>query len=201
MKRFLAIAKTLILATLATTFVLSVAAGFTVWRESTMRNLEQADAIVVLGAAQYAGKPSPVLKNRLDTAAQVQQSGYADVIVTVGSNLPGDTTTEAEAGREYLMRKYASNSANVIAIAEGEDTYTSIRAVHKVAQEKSWSTLIFVSDSLHSARIKTIAESFGYETFTTSAVSGPGSSFDISYFAKESAGVVYFWVSRLRGSL
>lgn len=201
MKRFFSIAKTLTLATLATALVLSVAAGFTVWRESGTRNLEQADAIVVLGAAQYAGKPSPVLKNRLDTAAQVHARGYANIIVTVGSNLPGDTTTEAEAGREYLMRKYATNPENVIAIAEGEDTYTSIQAVHKVAQEKSWSTLIFVSDSLHSARIKTIAESFGYETFTTSAEAGPGSSFDIAYFAKESAGVVYFWVSRLGGAL
>lgn len=201
MKRFLGITKSLILSTLATVLVLSVAAGFTVWRESTMRNLERVDAIVVLGAAQYAGKPSPVLKNRLDTAAQVQESGYADIIVTVGSNLPGDTTTEAEAGREYLIRKYDANPDNVIAIAEGKDTYSSIHAVHKVAQEKAWSSFIFVSDSLHSARIKTIAESFGYEAFTTSAEAGPGSSFEISYFAKESAGVVYFWVSRLRGTL
>lgn len=195
------VVKTLVLATLATGLVLSVAAGFTVWRDSSMRSLEKADAIVVLGAAQYAGKPSPVLKNRLDTAAQVQNSGFADVIVTVGSNLPGDTTTEAEAGREYLIRKHGTNPEQVIAVAEGTDTLTSVKAIHTVAQEKSWKTLIFVSDSMHSARVKTIAESFGYETFTTSAETGPGSSFDVAYFAKESIGVMYFWVSRLGGSL
>ncbi len=200
MKKVLNIAKTLVLALLATFLVVSVAAAFTVWRDSNFRTLESADAIVVLGAAQYAGKPSPVLKNRLDTAAEVFAEGYAPVILTVGSNLPGDTTTEAEAGRAYLLEKHNLEPERVVAITEGEDTLTSIQAIDTFAQRKSWKTLILISDSMHSARVKTMAESFGYVTFTSSAQSGPGSSFDAGYFAKESLGIVYFWISRLSGT-
>lgn len=201
MKRLLNWVKTLILASLATGLVLSLAAAFTVLRDSNVRTLEKADAIVVLGAAQYAGIPSPVLKNRLDTAAKVQKAGFSEVLVTVGSNLPGDETTEAVAGREYLIDKYNLDPIQVIAIAEGDDTLSSLKAVRTLAEENSWDTLIFVSDSLHSARVKTMAESFGYLSYTTSATSGPGSSFDVTYFAKETVGIVYFWVSRLSGTL
>jgi uncharacterized SAM-binding protein YcdF (DUF218 family) len=200
-KRLLNWVKTLLLASLATGLVLSLAAAFTVLRDSNVRTLEKADAIVVLGAAQYAGTPSPVLKNRLDTAAKVQKEGFSGVLVTVGSKLPGDETTEAVAGREYLIDKYDLDPIQVIAIAEGDDTFSSLKAVHTLAEENSWDTLIFVSDSLHSARVKTMAESFGYLSYTTSATSGPGSSFDVAYFAKETVGVMYFWVSRLSGTL
>lgn len=201
MKRVFDLVKTLTLASLATGLVLCVASGFLVLRDSNVRSLEKADAIVVLGAAQYAGTPSPVLKNRLDTAARVQKAGFSEVLVTVGSNLPGDETTEAVAGRQYLIEKHNLDPMQVIAISEGEDTLSSLKAVHTLAQENSWDRLIFVSDSLHSARVKTMAESLGYLSYTTSATSGPGSSFDVTYFAKETVGIVYFWVSRLSGAV
>ncbi|MEN9923060.1 MAG: hypothetical protein RIS09_574 [Actinomycetota bacterium] len=201
MKRIFGVLQKVALAVLATTFVVLVAAAFTVLRDSNLRSLEKADAIVVLGAAQYDGIPSPVFRNRLDTAGKVWSEGYAPVIVTLGSNLPGDETTEAAAGRDYLILQFNPAPSNVIAIAEGNDTLTSLKAMHNYAKENGWNRLIFVSDSLHSARIKTMAESLGYKAFTTSADSGPGSSFEPSYFIKETAGVAYFWLSRLGDSL
>src|SRR5688572_23423601 len=79
---------------------------FTVWHESSVDDAEKgADAIVVLGAAQFNGVPSRVLQARLNHAADLWREGYAPVIVVTGGKIPGDQSTEAGASAEYLATK------------------------------------------------------------------------------------------------
>src|SRR6185369_12507813 len=85
-----------------------VASAIAVWNAAhtdDARRVDHSDAIVVLGAAQYNGNPSPVFRERLDQARLLYDQGRAPVIITLGANEPGDATTEAEAGRAYLVQE------------------------------------------------------------------------------------------------
>jgi uncharacterized SAM-binding protein YcdF (DUF218 family) len=139
------------------------ASGIAVWRAAhhdDASEVDHADAIVVLGAAQYNGTPSPVFAGRLDQALRLWQQGKADVIVTVGSKQPGDTTTEAEAARDYLESKGVPSSA-IVALPVGHTTYDSMEAVAAALHDRSLSTAFLVSDPWHNARIKAMAHDLG----------------------------------------
>ena len=88
---------------------------------------DRADAIVVLGAAQYDGDPSPVFRGRLEHALLLWEQGRADLVLTVGGNRPGDRTTEAEAGRRFLVNHGVPADA-VVALPVGRTTYESLVA-------------------------------------------------------------------------
>jgi uncharacterized SAM-binding protein YcdF (DUF218 family) len=140
-----------------------VASGVVVWRAAhhdDASDHEHADAIVVLGAAQYNGTPSPVFAGRLDQALRLWQQGKADLIVTVGSNQPGDTTTEAQAAKDYLEGKGVPASA-IVALPVGHTTYDSMQAVAEELHGRSLSTAFLVSDPWHNARIKAMAHDLG----------------------------------------
>jgi uncharacterized SAM-binding protein YcdF (DUF218 family) len=140
-----------------------VASGIAVWRAAhhdDASEVDHADAIVVLGAAQYNGTPSPVFAGRLDQALRLWQQGKADVIVTVGSKQPGDTTTEAEAARDYLESKGVPSSA-IVALPVGHTTFDSMEAVAAELHNRSLSTAFLVSDPWHNARIKAMADDLG----------------------------------------
>jgi uncharacterized SAM-binding protein YcdF (DUF218 family) len=140
-----------------------VASGIAVWRAAhhdDASEVDHADAIVVLGAAQYNGTPSPVFAGRLDQALRLWQQGKADVIVTVGSKQPGDTTTEAEAARDYLESKGVPSSA-IVALPVGHTTFDSMEAVAAELHSRSLSTAFLVSDPWHNARIKAMADDLG----------------------------------------
>jgi vancomycin permeability regulator SanA len=139
------------------------ASAITVWRAAhhdDASEVAHADAIVVLGAAQYNGKPSPVFQGRLDQVLRLWQQGKADLIVTVGSNQPGDTSTEAEAARTYLV-DYGVPSSSVVALPEGHTTFESLEAVARTLKERSLSSAFLVSDPWHNARIKAMAHDLG----------------------------------------
>jgi uncharacterized SAM-binding protein YcdF (DUF218 family) len=139
------------------------ASGIVVWRAAhhdDASDVDHADAIVVLGAAQYNGTPSPVFAGRLEQALRLWQEGKADVIVTVGSKQPGDTTTEAEAARAYLESKGVPSSA-IVALPVGHTTFDSMEAVAAELHSRSLSTAFLVSDPWHNARIKAMADDLG----------------------------------------
>ena len=96
---------------------------------------DRADAIVVLGAAQYDGDPSPVFRGRLEHALLLWEQGRADLVLTVGGNRPGDRTTEAEAGRRFLINHGVPADA-VIALPEGSTTYESLVAAAEELRER-----------------------------------------------------------------
>ncbi|MGH3795190.1 MAG: YdcF family protein [Candidatus Dormibacteria bacterium] len=172
---------------------------FRVWQVARVDDRDHADVVVVLGAAQYDGRPSPVLAARLDHAALLWRSGVAPLIVTVGGRRVGDAYTEAEAGQDYLRSNGIPASA-VIPVQQGNDTLQSVRAVARLAERQGWRTAVIVSDPWHSLRSRTMAQDFGLHAWTSPTRSGPivqTRRIQVEYIARESAALMYY---RLTGS-
>jgi uncharacterized SAM-binding protein YcdF (DUF218 family) len=155
-----------------------VASGVVVWRAAHhdgASDHERVDAIVVLGAAQYDGTPSELFAGRLDHARRLWAQGRADLVLTVGANQPGDRTTEAEAGREYLIREGVPADA-VVALPVGTTTYESLAAAAEEIRERGLTDAFLVSDPWHNARIQAMADDLGLQgypsaTWTSAATS------------------------------
>jgi uncharacterized SAM-binding protein YcdF (DUF218 family) len=132
----------------------------------------KSDAIVVLGAAQYAGRPSPVLKARLDHAVSLWKRGLAPRMVLTGGRGTGDTISEAAVGRRYVMRAGVADSA-ILLENEGRTTTASIEAVAGIMQEEHLERAILVSDPFHMLRLQILARRFGVASVTSPTRSSP----------------------------
>lgn len=144
--------------------------GFRIWDQSHNDEVYFADAIVVLGAAQYDGNPSPVFKARLDHALYLYEEDLAETVVVTGGKRKGDRFTEAEAGSMYLQDASVPPSA-ILSETEGRTTLESLEAVSEIAEAEDLDTALFVSDPLHSERIKRMATDLGFEKAYTSPAS------------------------------
>src|SRR5438477_10063526 len=131
-----------------------------------------ADAIVVLGAAQYNGRPSPVFRARLDHAAALYQRGLAPVVLVTGGVGPGDTVSESEVGRRYLTKAGLPESA-VIALAAGASTSSSVASVARWFGAQDSRRVLLVSDGFHMLRLKILATRLGLVPFTSPAPGSP----------------------------
>jgi uncharacterized SAM-binding protein YcdF (DUF218 family) len=159
-------------------FGLVAYSGITVWRAAHhdgAADVDHADAIVVLGAAQYDGVPSPLFQGRLDHAVLLWDQGKADLVITVGSKQVGDRHTEAEAGRTYLISQGVPEDS-VVAIAIGHSTYQSLQAAANEMQRRGIRSALLVSDPWHNARLNTMASDLGIDgyasaTWTSAAAS------------------------------
>jgi uncharacterized SAM-binding protein YcdF (DUF218 family) len=150
------------------------------------------DAVVVLGAAQFWGKPSPVLEARLTHAAALYDDGVAPRIITVGGNQPGDITTEAQAGRDWLVDAGVPR-VRITPVPTGSDTLSSLTAVAKKMAEKGWTSATIVTDPAHEARSLAMARALGIEAHGSPTEDGAGSSLTLDYVARETAGLLWFW--------
>jgi len=130
-----------------------VAAFIVVLTTATVDERRPADAIVVLGAAQYNGRPSPVLQARLDHALKLYRAGLAPVIVVTGGVGRGDTESEATVGKRYLTARGVPAKA-VVLEANGRSTGESMTAVAVWAAKAKVKTVILVSDPFHMARLR-----------------------------------------------
>lgn len=162
-----------------------------VWQVAQVDQWGQADMIVVLGAAQYNGDPSPVLRARLEHALDLYQQGRADYVVTVGGGQAGDNYTEAEASRMWLVEQGVPAEA-VTKLEVGNDTLRSIRAVAGVAEQRSWDSAIIVSDPWHSWRSRSMAEDQGLRAMVSPTRSGPTGEVRTHYILREAAAVLYY---------
>ncbi len=130
------------------------------------------DAIVVLGAAQYAGRPSPVLKARLDHALELWRRGLAPRMVLTGGTGSGDTTSEAAVSRRYVLRRGVPDSAIEVE-HEGRTTRQSIDAVADIMRAGGRKTAILVSDPFHMLRLRILASAAGLEPVTSPTRTSP----------------------------
>ncbi|HEY4004249.1 MAG TPA: YdcF family protein [Pseudonocardia sp.] len=146
--------------------------AFQVWQVARLDDKRPVDVVVVLGAAQYDGSPSPIFAARLRHAQQLYHDGFAKRIVTVGGRRAGDGFTEAAAGVRYLADRGVPRVA-LKAVGEGSDTLESLRAVSEVAAEGGWRTALLVSDPWHSLRARTMARDCGLESWTSPTRTGP----------------------------
>ena len=162
--------------------------------------LYRSDAIIVLGAAQFDGRPSDVLQARLDRAFELWQVRTARKVITTGSNQPGDRTTEAQTGRRYLLSKGMSR-ASVIAVAQGTNTLDSLRAVDKRLKELKATRVTVVTDPAHTVRSLIIVRDMGYEAFGAPTRSGAGSQMNFTYVVRETAAVLRYVLLQRTGIL
>ncbi len=186
------VARLLLLIVALVAAVALLAAG-TVVSQARQYDNTRTDAIVVLGASQYWGKPSPVLANRLDYAAELYRQGVAPVIVTVGGGIPGDITTEAQAGEAYLEARGVPPEA-VVALPKGRDTLTSMTAVAARADRQGWDQVTVVSDRAHLARSAASVQALGFDAHVSGPAAGDGALLTPEYIARETAGLIRFHV-------
>lgn len=154
------------------------------------------DAIVVLGAAQYNGTPSPVLRARLDEVLAAYREGVAPLIVVTGGKQPGDQFTEAEASQQYLTDQGVPASA-ILLENEGRNSLQSMQGAARLLHARNVSRILLVSDGFHLFRVKLMARDLGLTPFGRPARHSPirpWSSREVDYVVREAAGVVqYLW--------
>lgn len=138
------------------------------------------DAVVVLGAAQYDGRPSPVLRERLDHALRLYRSHTAPRIVLTGGKRAGDRFTEAYAGYRYLSERGVPHD-DLLVVTDGSSTWDSLRAAERVLGRDGAEQVTLVSDSYHSFRVRAIAEEVGLDA----GVSPTGGSPSVAELLRE----------------
>jgi uncharacterized SAM-binding protein YcdF (DUF218 family) len=150
------------------TWALSLALVLVWQRKDASR---KADAIVVLGAAQWDGKPSPVLRARVDHAIALWRRGMAPVLVMTGGQAPGDTTSEAAVERRYAMSHGVPSDA-IRTEARSRNTSESLRNVAAMLPGES-RNVILVSDGFHMLRLSILARRFGLRPQTSPTPTSP----------------------------
>lgn len=135
---------------------------------------DPADAIVVLGAAQYDGVPSPVLAARLDHALDLYRGQVAPIVVVTGGKQPGDRFTEAAAGYGYLRDRGVTDDA-ILREEQGSSTWEQLAAVRRLLAARGLDTVVLVSDDYHARRLQAIASEVGLGAQVSSV--DPGLSF------------------------
>lgn len=147
-----------------------------------------ADAIVVMGAAQYNGRPSPVFKARLDHAAALFRRRLAPRLVVTGGVGSGEVMSEADVGRRYLLTP-GTDTAAVVAIGTGRSTEPSLRATAEWVLSHGGRRVILVSDGFHMLRLCLIARRLGLQPLGSPARASPIASnrrLEVTYLLAES---------------
>jgi uncharacterized SAM-binding protein YcdF (DUF218 family) len=168
--------------------------GFRIWQVARTDDRNHADIVIVLGAAQYDGRPSSILKARLEHAKALYSEQVAPVVVTVGGRQAGDNYTEAEAGRRYLVDRGLPASA-LQAVETGGDTLSSLRAVANLAHERGWESAVIVSDPWHSLRARRMARDEGLAAWSSPTRHGPAvrtRQTQVRYILRETAALLYY---------
>src|SRR6266550_2722601 len=155
-----------------TAFVLWIISATAVLVWSSRDEARPAQAIVVLGAAQYAGKPSPVLRARLDHALDLWNRHLAALLILTGGTGAGDTTSEAAVGRTYARKRGVPDSA-ILVENEGRTTSESMRAVAGMLEVRGLQTALLVSDPFHMLRLRILARRFGFTPYTSPTQTSP----------------------------
>jgi uncharacterized SAM-binding protein YcdF (DUF218 family) len=167
-----------------------------VWRTARADRAQPSQAIVVLGAAQYDGRPSPVLEARLDHAVDLWEAGIAPVIVVTGGRAEGDRFTEATAGATYLHGRGVPDEA-ILRETTGRSTWESMAATARFLRDQGITDVVLVTDPFHSERAAAVADELGLDATTSPTRTSPiGGSSEWRRMAAETA---YVGVGRIIG--
>jgi uncharacterized SAM-binding protein YcdF (DUF218 family) len=139
---------------------------------SNMDQARPAQSIVVLGAAQYDGHPSPVLRARLDHAVELWNRHMAQLMILTGGTGSGDTTSEAAVGRSYVRKRGLPEGA-ILLENEGRTTRESMLGVARILNERGLKTAIVVSDPFHMLRLWILSRRFGFIPYTSPTRTSP----------------------------
>jgi uncharacterized SAM-binding protein YcdF (DUF218 family) len=156
-----------------------------VYAASRRDQVREAQAIVVLGAAQYNGRPSPDLAARLDHALALWQRRMASLVVLTGGRQPGDRFTEAGVGATYL-EAHGMPAGEVVAEDRGSDSWQSLALAATALHSRRVDSVLLVSDPFHDARIADMASQLGLRPLVSPTHTSPITGVHtVPYFAKE----------------
>jgi uncharacterized SAM-binding protein YcdF (DUF218 family) len=164
-----------------------------VWWVARQDDRPRSDAIVVLGASQFDGKPSTVFRARLQHARALFEKGVAPRVVTLGGGAPGDRYTEAEAGAQFLRER----GVEVVAVGKGRNTLQSLEALQAEFERRGWSSAVLVTDPWHELRSQRMAADLGIEASGSPTRTGPAvrdRATEVRYVARETAAYLYYRV-------
>jgi uncharacterized SAM-binding protein YcdF (DUF218 family) len=162
--------------------------AYQVWNTGQQYDPRTAGAIVVMGAAQYDGVPSPDLRARLDQAALLWHEHYSSTLMVTGSKEPGDRYTEAEASAVYLEAN--GIPASDILQAGGRNSWENLSEAAPTLVARGDTTVLMVTDKFHEARSMAIASSLGLTPYPTPTQNSPISGLSaVPYYGKETVGV------------
>jgi uncharacterized SAM-binding protein YcdF (DUF218 family) len=164
-----------------------------VWWVGKSDQARAVDAIVVLGVAQYDGRPSPQLQARLDHALALWQEGLSPLVITTGGNQPGDRFTEAETSANYLIKGSLISAVPAESIVQentGSSTRESLIEVSKIMQARGLHSVLIVTDPYHSLRSRLIAQDLELVAYVSPTRTSPlrGAS-AVSRHVREALGV------------
>lgn len=165
--------------------------GSAVYWQARMATLHEADAILVMGAAQYNGRPSEVYRARLEHALLMYERGYAPLVVLTGGKMPGDAYTEAESGAQYLIDRGVPASA-IAWENQGRTTWESMQGVAPVLEGAGVESVLIVTDGFHLLRSELMARRLGFTAYGAAAPDspiGPWSGAELSYVIRETGGI------------
>jgi uncharacterized SAM-binding protein YcdF (DUF218 family) len=171
-KRVVNVIRRVLTVATAAAFALWILSATAVLVWSARDEARPAQAIVVLGAAQYAGKPSPVLRARLDHALELWNRHLASLLILTGGTGSGDTTSEAAVGRTYA-RKHGVPDSAILVESEGRTTSESMRAVAGMLEVRGLQSALLVSDPFHMLRLRILARRFGFTPYTSPTQTSP----------------------------
>jgi uncharacterized SAM-binding protein YcdF (DUF218 family) len=165
-----------------------VVTGVQVWLTGRHDDARSAQAMVVMGAAQYDGVPSPDLAARLNEALLLFHQGFTHTIVVTGYKEPGDQFTEAEAGGAYL-RAHGVPASHIIEVG-GSDSWQNLADAAPKLIARGDTTVLIVTDPFHEDRSMAIASCLGLKPFPTPTRTSPITGWaSVPYYAKEAVGV------------
>jgi vancomycin permeability regulator SanA len=157
-----------------------------IWYSARNAQPAKSDLILVMGAAQFDGRPSDILKQRLEQALITYNLGLAPVIYTVGAGAPGDRTTEAAASRNWLIQNGIAKS-KILAVPRGRDTLSSTKNYVTEAKKRGHSSVIIVTDPYHCYRAVTMAKDLDFSASCAPVTKGAASLVNsgLKYLSRE----------------
>ena len=145
---------------------------FQVWHTGRSDQARPVDAIIVMGAAQYDGRPSPQLQARLDHVVGLWDRGLAPIVVVTGGNQPGDRFTEASASAAYLT-EHGVDADAILQENRGRSSWESLRGAAMILRDRGAHRVLLVSDPYHSLRIRLMAEDLGFVAYVSPTRTSP----------------------------
>ncbi len=159
-----------------------------VYRASRSDGARPADAIVVLGAAQYDGRPSPVLQDRLDHALDLYDTGFSQRIVLTGGRREGDRFTEATAGYNYLRDRGVPDQ-HLLKEVQGANTFESLAASARFLRDRELTTVVLITSDYHAYRVEAVAEELGLDATVSPTGSRLGRPAELRQLGRETIAV------------
>ena len=171
--------------------VLELALIGAIYVQARTEQARPVDAIVVLGTAQYNGRPSPTFQARLDRALALYRQGLAATIIVTGGSQPGDAYTEAESGQMFLTDAGVPSGAIVLE-NEGRDSWQSMNGVAGILAARHLGSILIVSDGFHLLRLKMMARELGITAYSTASDSPIRGGEEFGYVVREALAITAF---------